>query len=1010
MAFAESLIIKLGSSIAKALAKSLLGDGLAGEVLPELAGTLEDWGKDKAARHAAEKELAKLGQVVAEKMGPRLNARFGPLDETRKRTVVREAVTTLAKAEITADLVIRFNLDEKRLCNHLLGFRPHAAKDFSPEEAALYSEMLCEASRHILKVATQLAGFVGGAFGEVLEGQDRLLGLLEKMAGDAEEAAVKFEARYRSVVREQFDRMDLFGVGRVDKLQRSQSLTVSYITLQVERYTRRKARREPADAAPQALTPDAAAPEGLRPGPIDGMLTRSRRLVVRGDAGSGKTTLLHWIAVRSAAQDFQQELVSWNMTVPFFIRLRERVEEGFPAPEELPRLVAPMIAGAIPSPRWAHELLDKGLALVLVDGVDELPMEKREQMRRSLAQMVAAYPLARYVVSSRPSALNARDFPEWQRWIDEEGFTEVALQPMELPQIDSFVDHWHDAVRSLIDPSEAAEFERRPGDLKRLLRLRPALRRLAKSPLLCAMICALHRERGDILPSDRITLYRDCCEMLLTLREGVRRVGAVADYPAMNGPQKQALMQSFAYHLMLNGRSDLETEKADAHFDKRLKFMDISGATGEKVRRYFVERSSLLREPVQGRIDFTHRTFQEFLAARQAIDEGHIDFLIQNAHDDQWRETIILAAGHASQRECEELIRGLVRRGNETLLDKVFKRRKAKELRYKLHLLALACLETPVQIAPEVREYVVEQAAPLLPPKTGDEAKLVAAAGDLAVDFLLPRPDHLSTTAAACVQALSLIGTDKALTALEAYGGDERYGVMQMMGEAWANFDSREYARRVLSQSKSLVLPNLSCWGGDEYLAEVTEVAVFDINFNEIERLACLPKLTLLTASSIRQQITDLAPLAKLTNLTTLYLSVGFGSVSDLNPLSQLQNLEWLSLVAFNSATDLDPLTRLPKLTHLDFSHTDVLVDTIALSRLTNLRQLSLDYCRSLENITPLAALENLSYLSLQGCDKVTDLRPLAGLKNLRTLIVAGLKAPDLSPLKGMEGLQIHQS
>ena len=757
MTLADLLIVRLGASVAKALAKSFAGEGFAKEVLPELFGPLEDWAKGKAESRAAEKELAKVGQIVAEKMQRRMSTRFGLLDESRKRAVVREAVTTLAKVEINADLVLKFNLKEERLCRHLLSFRPHISEDFSTEEATLYEELLREASLHILKIATQLTGFTGSAFAEVLEGQDKLLGLLERMAGDAEEEWVKFEARYRESVKERFDRMDLFGVSRVDKLQRSQSLTVSYITLQVERYTARKPKRASAPPAQDGMQ-NALAQEELRPGPIDKMLMKSRRLVVRGDAGSGKTTLLHWIAVRSAAQDFPQDLADWNTTVPFFIRLRERVGQGFPAPEELPGLVAPMVAGGTPSPRWVHELLDKGNALVLVDGVDELPKEQREQMRMGLAQMVVAYPLARYVVSSRPSALNADDFPEWRRWIAEAKFTEVALQPMELPHMYSFIDRWHDAVRELIDPSEAEKFARLPDNLKVKLRLRPELRRLAKSPLLCAMICALHREREDILPSDRLTLYGDCCEMLMTLREGVRRVAAVADYPPMESPQKQALMRSFAYYLMQNGWSDVEAELADTHFERRLKLMVVPGATGEKVRKYFVERTNLLREPVEGRIDFTHRTFQEFLAARQAIDDGDIGVLINNAHDDQWRETIILAAGHASQRECEMLLKGIIQRGNETLLERVFRSRKAKELRYKLHLLALACLETPVQLAPAVREYVVEQAAALLPPKNSDEAKMIAGAGDPAVEFMLPRPSYSDEVAAACVKALSLIG------------------------------------------------------------------------------------------------------------------------------------------------------------------------------------------------------------------------------------------------------------
>ena len=47
------------------------------------------------------------------------------------------------------------------------------------------------------------------------------------------------------------------------------------------------------------------------------------------------------------------------------------------------------------------------------------------------------------------------------------------------------------------------------------------------------------------------------------------------------------------------------------------------------VRRFFVERTSIIREPIEGRIDFTHRTFQDFLAAKAALNEGDSGVLIK---------------------------------------------------------------------------------------------------------------------------------------------------------------------------------------------------------------------------------------------------------------------------------------------------------------------------------------------------------------------------------------------
>lgn len=1001
MPLVESLISTLGFSVAKALAKSLLGEGFAAEVLPELLSPVEAWGRDRATQKRAEKQLEKLGQHVAETMRPVLDVRFGLLDESRKKAVLREAVTTLGRVEITAELVVKFNLNREKLYRHLLDSRPRATQGFSPEEVALYERALGEASRHILEIATHLSGFMGGAFADILEGQDKVLAVVEKMAAAAGEEAERFEGRYRDSVRENFDRMDLFGVRRVDQLQRRQSLSVSYISLQVERYAAGNApgAADGAEAGEQDPLLGVRMQDEWRSGPIDRMLTKSRRMVVRGEAGSGKTTLLRWVAVRSARRDFPLHLASWNATVPFFIRLRECVQDGFPAPERLPHLVAPMLAGGMP-PRWVHGQLENGRALVLVDGVDELPKEKRGQMLQRLAEMVAAYPLARYVVSSRPSALKADDWPEWQEWINAEGFTEVALQPMAPEQIESFIDSWHAAVRPLIDPSELAEFERRPGNLKRLLRFRLALRKLATSPLLCAMLCALHRERGDRLPSERITLYKECCEMLLSLREGVRGIEPGEDYPDLSDPQKQTLIQSFAYWLMSNGWSDVETGEADGHFEKRLGLMNLPGVTGGQVRKYFVERSSLLREPVEGQVDFTHRTFQEFMAAQEAVNNGDIGVLIKNAHDDQWREMIILAAGLARPKECERLLRGIINKGN---------RLKTEARRNRLHLLALACLETPVQIDPAVRAFVVDQAAPLFPPKNFNEAQIVSAAGEPAVPLLTAKPEYTEASAAACVRALSLIGSDNALNALEGFGSDARFLVSLEIGRSWDEFDRREFARRVLSKAQRLRISSLTSLEGFEHLSHVSELYLSAVGLDEIAPLTQFINPVALWLFQNSKGI-NLQPLSAFSKLKRLTLRYGFQDVTDISPLAEIQGLNSLSLHGFTSVGDLRPLAKLKHLTFLAFTWNRLVADISAISSLSNLNSLYLLGCSSVADLSPLSALRKLTHLDLEDCRKVTNVSPLSSLTELTHLDLQGTGVTDLSPLRGLKKLEILTS
>jgi predicted NACHT family NTPase len=200
------------------------------------------------------------------------------------------------------------------------------------------------------------------------------------------------------------------------------------------------------------------------------------------------------------------------------------------------------------------------------------------------------------------------------------------------------------------------------------------------------MLCALNRERHQQLPSNRVALYEASCELLIERRDRERRI-SLADYPAavLSYEQKSLLLSDLAYWLVRNGQTEASIEIVDERLTRRLGGMvgaprDLRGADA---RLLFIERSGILREPVKGAIDFTHRTLQEFLAAKAVVDENDIPLLVQHAHDDQWREVVLLTVGLASRTVRENLVERLLKRAETRKLS-----------RSRLYLLAAACTQT----------------------------------------------------------------------------------------------------------------------------------------------------------------------------------------------------------------------------------------------------------------------------------------------------------------------------
>ena len=547
---------------------------------------------------------------------------------------------------------------------------------------------------------------------------------------------------------------------------------------------------------------------------------------------------------------------------------------------------------------------------------------------------------------------------------------------MELSDIFSFIDHWHKAVgEELHEHEEKAKLESLAKHLKEDVRRTLSLRNLATSPLLCAMLCALNQDRRQQLPEDRIELYEACCYLLIERRDKEQRIELSEDYPALKYRQKRLLLEDLSYWMIRNDWSEVALQRVDERFGRILENMPSvsQDASGSGVRRLFVERAGIIREPVVGQIDFTHRTFQEFLAAQAACDELDIGVLIEKASSVQWRELIILASGLASKQMREELIRGLIKHGDEA------SNTADKEHRYQYHVLAISCLETSLELGQNLKVEVEKRLSQLVPPKDMIDAKALAAAGEWALKYLA-KGEHSASITAACVRTLGLIGGDEALEKLEEYAYDTRQPVIDELVRAWDSFDRDLYARRILSQtfrnSSDLRLERLSSLDGIQYLTILTRLDLFNCS-----------------------QLGDLRPLMGLPQLKRLSLP-GCSQISDLSPLANLEQLTRLDLSGCSQISDLSPLANLPQLMELDLSDCSQVSDSSPLAGLINLTSLNLSDCSRLSTLN-LTGLVNLTSLNLLDCPFISSINltdliklpllELAGRSQLRSVSLSGL-------------------
>ncbi len=867
MPLLEAVTIEVGAAIAKSILKIWVKDSKLGEdISSSLIDLFKSHTSDAIAQRRGQRQFETIGEKVGESLLPLFQSESAHLDEGDRTAVALMVAEAFNKSKLSSNLLAKYNLEPSALAKHVLATQPAATRDFSESATTLYQRIIQESCQYIVDIASQLPAFNEHTFAEVLKREDQLTNRAEQILQEVRRirewlnptAVGHFEEDYCKAVVRNLDEIQLFGTD-ISNANRRHRLSIAYIQLSVEQKTSELFNNNKETHVISTNLVEGAKDEVARDITlVENILAHSRYLLIRGEAGSGKTTLLQWIAVKSASKSFDKQLSDWNGTFPFYIRLRQCVDSGLPKPEAFPSLVTPAIAATMPS-GWVHEQLRLGQAIILVDGLDEVPVLQREDVRIWLKELIETFPKSRFIIASRPYAVK-------EGWMNVEGFSDALLQPMELPDIYSFIDHWHNAVREeLREDEEKAILEHIAEHLKENVKNNRSIRNLATNPLLCAMLCSLNRDRRQQLPADRIELYEACCSLLLERRDKERRVD-LTDYPALSYRQKRVLLEDVAYWMIKNDWSEVSLELVDERFERKLKEMQsiMQDISSSGVRRLFVERSGIIREPVVGQIDFTHRTFEEFLAAKAAIDEMDIGLLKLNAHNDQWREVIILASGLATKQMREEIIMGLIKRGDEE-----------KKLRYRLHLLAVSCLETSIVLSQEVKAEVEQRLKYLVPPQNMTDAKALASANELAVKYLAKKGTYPATTTAASIRTLALIGGETALEMLEGYAKDKRSTVIHELLRAWDSFDREDFARRVLSRTylnrAELILSNsLPTFSGLQYFTNLTKLNLPNTQASDLSPLANLTQLTSLTLQGT--QASDLSPLANLTQLTSLDL------------------------------------------------------------------------------------------------------------------------------------------
>ena len=408
--------------------------------------------------------------------------------------------------------------------------------------------------------------------------------------------------------------------------------------------------------------------EGGEAIPTDALLTLGERLAVIGGAGSGKSTLLAYFAAMLAEHELSgaslpiQLPMGRKALVPLVIPLRYRREylrlcQEAPAStleHVRPGTIAGFVLWYLKKHSQAIRVADEALAeeffdrlllgggcLVMLDGLDEVVSQTdRGQVRAEVERLAdEIYPDNLFIVTARESGYK-------ENAIFSEDFVRLDVQALTDSQIDTLVRNWCEQLYP-----DQVEYQTK--DIITAIRAINAryeaqnIPALVRTPLMTTMVVSVKWGEAE-LPRERARLY-----------EAVVKVILQAQYLDDDSTRQELISWGGIWEDQRDWLSYLALEmhrsgqNGAAIPESRLREILMQKLTSENLEQFIRavrSRGGLFEERAE-LFQFTHLTFQEFLAARLLTKEREKSLPNLEAYivNPWWREVLLLVYGFAKQ-------------------------------------------------------------------------------------------------------------------------------------------------------------------------------------------------------------------------------------------------------------------------------------------------------------------------------------------------------------------------
>ncbi len=346
------------------------------------------------------------------------------------------------------------------------------------------------------------------------------------------------------------------------------------------------------------------------------------RLMVLGKPGSGKSTFLRYLAVVCCKGEFLADHIPVLLELRFIrdvsqFNLLNIIHREF----------------GLTSQEQTEQILNQGNVLILLDGLDEVPIQLRRDVQDHIVEFSQQHYKNRLILTCRTQTTEYT-LPM---------FDYVEVADFNAEQVEIFAQNWFATLAET--PEQGTELK-----AQFMAKLRSPQNKqtaeLAVTPILLSLTCWVFNDLKN-LPPKRSDLYEQGLNLLLKKWDegrGIRRDSGSEIYRNLSVGERKKLLSHVAVckfeqqQYLLFEQNEIQEYIAQ--------YLRVSTEDAEAVLEAIEAQHGLLIERARGIWSFSHLTFQEYFTAHyMSQDYQQIEKLVaQHLTEEHWQEVFLLIA------------------------------------------------------------------------------------------------------------------------------------------------------------------------------------------------------------------------------------------------------------------------------------------------------------------------------------------------------------------------------